>query len=238
MTEPPALPRYTEPEMALILKRAAELQEGASGAPSELSLAEIQEIAAEAGISAGYVAQAAAELRRPSRRSGWLGGVTRFHHERTVDGQLAPTGLGELVDVVRAEVGIHGEVSTVLGSLEWRGQDSMGVTFVTMGPRTGGTRIAVTAARSDQAVVVGITSVFIGAAAGVAGLLAGIQYADSALITSGIVAASWIAGTAISARLLWRGVAARWRERAQAIGDAVADRAADIVARERMQRIG
>jgi hypothetical protein len=68
--------------------------------------------------------------------------------------------------------------------------------------------------------------------------VAGIQFADSALITSGIVAASWIAGTAISARLLWRGVATRWRERAQAIGDAVAERAADIVARERMQRIG
>jgi hypothetical protein len=237
MTEPPALPRYTEPEMALILKRAAELQEGA-GSGSELSLAEIQEIAAEAGISPTYVAQAAAELRRPSRRSGWLGGVTRFHHERTVEGQLAPNGLGELVDVVRAEVGLHGEVSTVLGSLEWRGRDSMGVTFVTMGPRTGGTRIAVTAARNDQALVVGIGSAFIGAAAAVVGLVTGIQLADSALITSGIVAASFIGGTAISARLLWRGVAARWRERARAIGDAVAERAADIVARERMQRIG
>jgi hypothetical protein len=237
MTDLPALPRYTEPEMALILKRAAELQEGASSTGAELSLAQIQEIAAEAGISPACVAEAAAELRRPTPRSGWLGGVTRFHHERTVEGHLATTGLGELLDVVRAEVGLHGDVSSVLGSLEWRGRDSLGVIFVTMAPRTGGTRIAVTAARNDQAALVSIGSILIGAATALVGLAVAMQLTDSALLTSGVVAGSWIAGSAVSARLLWRGVSAKWRARARDIGDAVAERAVHIVAREQLQRI-
>jgi hypothetical protein len=63
------------------------------------------------------------------------------------------------------------------------------------------------------------------------------QVTDSPLLTSGVVAGSWIAGAAVSARLLWRGISAKWRARARDIGDAVAERAMHIVARERLPRI-
>src|SRR3954468_14878007 len=75
---------YSEQEMALILKRAAELQEGADGRGAQRSLAEIREIAAEVGIDAAFVTEAVAELQRPPARIGWLGAPTRFHDERSV----------------------------------------------------------------------------------------------------------------------------------------------------------
>src|SRR5436309_1605741 len=88
--------RYSEQEMALILKRAAELQEGADGRGAQRTMREIQEIAAEVGIDASFVTEAVSELRRPPVRVGWLGAPTRFHDERNVAGTLTPSaGSGE-----------------------------------------------------------------------------------------------------------------------------------------------
>src|SRR5256885_15625563 len=109
----PPSERYSEQEMALILKRAAELQEGADGRGAERTLGEIQEIAAEVGIDAPFVAEAVAELQRPRTRVGWLGAPTRFHDERSVAGSLSPSEIGELLDQARAELGLHGEVHQV-----------------------------------------------------------------------------------------------------------------------------
>ena len=81
-------PRFSEQEMALILKRAAELQEGADGRGVQRTLSEIAEIAAEVGIDATFVAEAVAELERPVTRAGWLGAPTRFYDERSVAGTL------------------------------------------------------------------------------------------------------------------------------------------------------
>jgi hypothetical protein len=80
--------RYSEQEMALILKRAAELQEGSDGRGITRSLAEINEIAAEVGIDASFVTEAVAELQRPTTRAGWLGAPTRFHAEQSVPSKL------------------------------------------------------------------------------------------------------------------------------------------------------
>ena len=90
--------RYSEQEMALILKRAAELQEGADGRGVHRSLAEIQDIAAEAGIEPAFVTEAVAELHRPRARIGWLGAPTRFHEEQKVTRKLTPAEIGGLLD--------------------------------------------------------------------------------------------------------------------------------------------
>ena len=218
--------------MALILKRAAELQEGADGRGPQLSLAEIKAIAVEAGISPAFVSEAAAELQQTSPRVGWLGAPTRFHEERTTPGVLSASDAAEIVDCVRKELGLHGEVSQVLETVEWRAQSSLGWTFLTLVPRAGGTRVTITAARGDQAVLVGAGAVGIGILSALWGVWVALAVADSPLVASLIIAGSGVAGTIASARLLWRGVAARWQRRTRQIADALAERAAQLVSRD------
>lgn len=218
--------------MALILKRAAELQEGADGRGAELSLAEIKAIAAEAGISPAFVTEAATELQQPIPRVGWLGAPIRFHEERTTPGVLTASDAAELVDCVRKELGLHGQVAHVLDTVEWRAQSPLGWTFLTVVPRAGGTRIAITAARGDQAVVVGAAGVGIGILSALWGAWVALSVADSPLVASFIIAGTGVVGTVASARLLWRGVAARWQRRTRQIADALAERAAQLVSRD------
>ena len=231
MADPSSTPRYSEQEMALILKRAAELQEGADGRGAQLSLGEIQAIAAEAGISPSYVTEAATELHHPGPRVGWLGAPTRFHAERTVMAALSPSIAGELVDCARGELGLHGEVTQVLDTVEWRGQSPLGSTFLTLAPRADGTRIAVTSSRTDHAVLVGMSGIGIGILSALGGVALALSLTDSAVAASAIIAGSGIAGTIASARLLWRGVAARWERRTRALVDMLAERVASNVER-------
>jgi hypothetical protein len=229
MADSSSTPRYSEQQMALILKRAAELQEGADGRGSELSLSEIQEVAAEAGISPSYVAEAAAELLRPGPRVGWLGAPTRFHEERIIAAVLSPTGTGELVAYARRELGLHGQVTQVLDTVEWSAQSPFGWTFITLAPRGGGTRIAVTAARGDQALLVGLAGLGIGVLTALGGAVVALSVADSPLVASLIIAGAGVAGAVASTRLLWRSTAARWARRTRDIVDALADRATQVL---------
>lgn len=223
--------RYSEQEMALILKRAAELQEGADGKGAHRTLAEIQEIAAEVGIDAPFVSEAVAELERPRPRVGWLGAPTRFHEERSVAGSLGSTAIGELLDQARAELGLHGEVRQVFDGVELRLRSALGISILTVGPRAGGTRIALTTERLDQAVAVGAGSVGIGLLAALGGVAIAINVTDNALVASTIVAASAIAGTVVSARALWYGVAERWRRKTRSVVAALAERAIELSGR-------
>ena len=224
----PPSDNYSEKEMALILKRAAELQEGPDGPGIQRSLAEIQEIAAEAGIEPAFVAEAAAELERPLPRVGWLGAPTRFHEERSVPGALSPNEIGELLDRARAELGLHGEVHQVFDGVEWRARSALGAAILTLGPRAGGTRIALTTERIDQAVAIAAGSVAIGLLSALGGVAIAINVTDNAVVASAIVAGSAIAGTVVSARALWYGVAERWRRKTKSVVAVLADRAAQL----------
>jgi hypothetical protein len=220
--------RYSEQEMALILKRAAELQEGSDGSGTHRTIREIQDIAAEVGIDAAFVTEAVSELRRPPVRVGWLGAPTRFHDERSVAGALTPSVIGELLDQARAELGLHGEVHQVFDGVEWRARSPLGMSILTLGPRAGGTRIALTTERIDQAVAVAMGSAGIGLLAALGGVAIAINVTDNAWLASGIVAASAISGTIVSARALWYGVAERWRRRTRSIVGALAERAEQL----------
>jgi hypothetical protein len=232
MADSSSTPRFSEQETALILKRAAELQEGADGRGTQLSLNEIREIASEVGIGPSYVTEAVAELRHPPPRVGWLGAPTRFYDERTVPGALSTAALGVLVECVREDVGLHGQVQQVLDSIEWRAQSPLGTTIVTLAPRDGGTRVAVTTMRADQAVLVALSSFGIGAATTGVGLWVGLSTIWDPLSVSALASAGGIAATLWSARLLWRGVAQRWRRRTRAIVEAVAERATQLAGRD------
>lgn len=122
---------YTDEELALILNRAAELQEGgARPGDARYTLAEIQEIAAGAGIAASDVAAVAAGLRDNRERSphGLLGAPWRFRSEETIDGEVSDDVVGELIDIARRELGLQGRITEALGAVEWTGRDNFGAT--------------------------------------------------------------------------------------------------------------
>lgn len=216
---------YTDEELALILNRAAELQEGgARPSGGRYTLAEIQEIAAGAGIAASNVAAVAAGLRESRERSAptILGAPWRFRSEETIEGEVSDDVVGELIDVARRELGMQGRVNEALGAVEWTARDSFGATHVTVTRRGGRTTIGVLSARTDAAATVGVLG-GTGAVLGSLGLGVAL-FATGALVgplaaVAGIVGAS---GTSwLSMRTTWRRFARRYAERTAALSESL-----------------
>ncbi len=96
---------YTDRDMALILCLAAEMEVGATAASGEVrgspghTLAQIQEIAAGAGISRAAVAAAAAALDSEPRglMASLVGAPTVFRFERSVPAEIDPGEVSELL---------------------------------------------------------------------------------------------------------------------------------------------
>jgi hypothetical protein len=147
----PDSPRYSEDEVALILRRAAELQkeEPLGGDSAAMSLVEIQAAAAEAGISRALVKRAATELGRPEiataeKANPFLGAPSRIAIERVIDGEFPIESFDRLLEVIRfADTG-PGTVATVGRTLSWTGMmsDNQATSLsVTVSVRDGQTRI-------------------------------------------------------------------------------------------------
>ena len=240
-TRLPGERRYTEEELALILNRAAERQEGAHATTPRYSLADIQEIAAGAGIAPDHVASVAASLgdERPQLGSGVVGAPHRCHFEESIEGRISDEVVAELFDLVRRETGLQGSVSEALGTLEWKGQDSVGWTFVTVSRRGGRTTIGVLHARTDLAGLVGMLGVFgaFGASAGLAAVLVGAMGLAGPLVTVGAIAGG--SGSAwATMRTGWRRIARRASDRTASLGTALVEAARRAVAEGRVQTSG
>jgi hypothetical protein len=117
--------KFNDEEVALIIKRAAELQqtEQASEEPGNaLSLSEVEEIAKEAGIDPRLIRRAAQGLERPSetsRPSPWIGAPTRIVFERVVDGEIPVEEFESLVNEIRRTFGDNGMPSVLGRTLAW-----------------------------------------------------------------------------------------------------------------------
>src|SRR6266511_3819380 len=117
--------RFNDEEVALIIKRAAELQqtEQTEQDPgSALSLSDVEQIAREAGIDPKLVRRAALGLDQPSttnRPSPWLGSPTRLVFERVVDGEISVDEFEPLIMQVRRTFGDNGVPSVLGHSLAW-----------------------------------------------------------------------------------------------------------------------
>ena len=68
----------------------------------------------------------------------------------------------------------------------------------------------------------------IGLLAALGGVAIAINVTNDALVESAIVAASALGGTVVSARVLWHGVAERWRRRTQSIVSGLVERATQL----------
>ncbi|MEP6508156.1 MAG: hypothetical protein ABJC63_08005 [Gemmatimonadales bacterium] len=126
MTDPSARDRrFNDEEVALIIKRAAELQQTqqANEEPSNaLTLAEVEQIAQEAGIDPKLIRQAAHGLERPAeitRPSPWLGAPTRLSFERVIDGEVPVDEFESIINEIRRTFGDNGVPSVLGKTLAW-----------------------------------------------------------------------------------------------------------------------
>lgn len=158
--------RFDEEEVALILRRAAELQEAQSGAADGMTLADLEEVAREAGLDPALVRRAAADLEAGSGARGvrdtydssdndygaespvsrFLGAPTVLREERIVDSEVPAAEYETLVDEIRRTFNDVGTVSTLGRTLAWRSSPPMpgrsggrqiNVTVVVRGGKTG-----------------------------------------------------------------------------------------------------
>lgn len=148
--------RYTDQEVALVIKRAAELQAQAAQVSEEersgLSLTELEQIAREAGLDPGLVRRAATELdtrHTTTPRSRFLGAPSVLTLERTIDGEVPASEYEPIVEDLRRAFNDNGYVSTLGRSLAWssmapngRGGNQKRVN-VAITPRNGRTTIRV-----------------------------------------------------------------------------------------------
>lgn len=125
-TDPTRL--YSDREVRLILKSAVELQHRLDSTRESrhgMSLAELEQVAAEVGLDPGLVRRAAAQLtavRRPTDRNPFLGSPTQVIIERTLDVELDASQFDQLLDITRSVTAEVGEVSTVGRQFGWKGR--------------------------------------------------------------------------------------------------------------------
>jgi len=138
--------RFTDDEVALILREASEAQAGRPGGSGEgLTLAQLKEIAAEVGLDPAQVEASAKRLIRRSSetRVPILGTAVSPEFEREIPGELDPGDVAELVTTIRRILGRRGISDAELGAFEWRARDPMGGRYVSVLARNGATRLRV-----------------------------------------------------------------------------------------------
>jgi len=117
--------KFNDEEVALIIKRAAELQQTEQveqDSSNALSLREVEEIAKEAGIDPALIRRAANTLDQRSevtRPSPWVGAPTRLVFERVVDGEVSADAYEPLVNEIRRTFGDNGVPSVLGRTLAW-----------------------------------------------------------------------------------------------------------------------
>lgn len=218
---------YNDREMALIIKLASELEKHEARGERH-SLAEIQEVAAQAGIDPELIAEAAQifEAERSSRASFLIGAPTAFRFQRSIAGEVPDDELGSLVQAIRQLTCREGEVARVLDSLEWRDLDPLGTTtHVEITPRRGRTTIRITARSGNAA---GWSYLGAGILATILSVIAGKELQAPILVEAGVIVALWGTGYA-AARTVWLRLAKRIEIRLRGLADGLAAQAAEAL---------
>lgn len=139
--------RYSDDEVALILRKATE-----AGAPSGgsrdrdgVTLEELKEIGGEVGIGPSAIDAAARHVAmvRIQEKGGLLGASPVPRYEVTVPGRTSLEKLRDAVAVVRRALRRQGIVRPEFEGLEWQARDMFGGRYVSLQPGSGGTHIRV-----------------------------------------------------------------------------------------------
>lgn len=148
--EPQEHRRYSEDEVAEILKRTAGLERRKQLERPNLSLSEIESIARESGMDASLVRQAVRDMqneRATKAAKGWAGAPVRRTFERVVEGELT-TGQAErvaadILEATRLLAPMGGQLNAIGRTITWSGWTSGGMVSVSVTPRDGKTNIRV-----------------------------------------------------------------------------------------------
>lgn len=137
--------RYTDREVAVVLRRASEIDEtegpGGSGA---LSRKDLEQIAREVGISTASITRALAELDHRREPGSWVTGAPRVHSAvRAVPRELGEDAMARLIRLVDERADGNGVISEALGSVRWTSTDTFRSTQVSITPGAGETTIRV-----------------------------------------------------------------------------------------------
>jgi hypothetical protein len=234
--------RFTDREVALVLRRAVELEkrtaaEGAVGGKG-LSLADLKDIAAEAGISPEVIGRAVAELesRRGLEPVSLLGPSTTSREIRAVQRALSREALGELIRIVDEEVADQGTVQEALGSVRWTSQGRFLSTQVSLEPSEDETlmRVEERYTGAIRGAIHGIPAAY-GYIFGLAGLLEGLHlgFPVAALLAAVGGLLGWGLGD-----LAWRGLAKRSRSRVGELAERLSRAASGLLSRSREEKSG
>lgn len=132
----------SDQEVALILRKATELQEQAGDrAPADgLSLATVRDIASEIGVDPRFIDQAVTVLATdaPAAASGLLGPPINSSIRFSYPQSLTEPQLREVIEAIRTSSGLQGKLDEALGAIEWRheGMNTIGVTVTPVGDET------------------------------------------------------------------------------------------------------
>ena len=233
MSDDPGERQFSEREVARILKTAVVLQErrGAAAAARGLSLAQLEEIAAEAGLDPALVRQAVAELDGAAgpgdEVNPFLGAPHTIVVERVVSGVIDERASEALLDTVRSVSSEVGQVSTLGRAFGWRGRLRGAKTDVSVSPRETQTVVRVRVALDE--VALGHFMV-IGVVGGGAGGLFTLGMLLGPLGLAALAAGAGVAGSAyLTARLTYARQVRRYRGHASALADQLAARVAELV---------
>ena len=225
--------RFTDKEVALILRRSVEMEEksGSSELPSArgLTLKELQDVAGEVGLDPRVVSLAAAELetRRGLDPVSLIGPSTVRREVQSIPKELSREEMGELVRVVDREVSAQGTVVEALGAVRWTSNGRFLSTQVSLEPTEDETLIRVEERYAER-----VRGPLHGVPAGY-GAMFGLILAMEGLELSGAMVAiaivfmavvGWIAGD-----LVWRAVSSGSQKRVRALSESLSEQAARLL---------
>jgi len=210
MTDPGANTnrRFNEKEVALIIKRASELQQSEATPESNtgMSLAELEQVAREAGLDPELVRRAAVDLDtrvtdQPPNK--FLGAPSVLRLERTIDGEVPAEEYEPMVLEMQRLLGGASTASTLGRTLQFsltgrnQGHATGREVQVTITPRNGRTTIRVEERLSPIA-----GGIFGGVMGGAGGGLMGPGIAIGAAAFHSAIMAAGLAGVAIGGSYL------------------------------------
>jgi len=216
--------KYSDSEVALILRRAIEMQQDPAVRGEGLRLQELRDIAREIGVDPELVTAAANQL--PAAGQGHLArflGGTFTHDIRLVhEPVLSPDQLQGLIMAIRSAMEHQGRTREVMGSLEWTTVGEVSQVAVTATPNEGGTTIHVIADRTGSAILTTVGSLGLGVfAAAITGAIL-----EPGLAGGLAVMGAGLAGGGIMARAIWQRTTRGFQRKLARLDQAIrADRA-------------
>jgi uncharacterized OsmC-like protein len=218
------------------MRRAAELERVESVGERGRSLADLEQIAREAGIDPTLVRRAAQEIEERSAEqegSGFTGAPTTVKLERTVQGELPDTEYERIVEEVRRAFGTTGIASTLGRTLTWTStmehrHDHPRSLSVSITPRDGRTTIRVQ--ERFRSLAGGLFGGILGGLGG-AGLGASLAVGMAVFDSGGVAllsGAAVVSGAYLLARTIFSAVVGRRTRELREVLDSLADEVARV----------